>query len=101
MIKGPNYREHRSINFRKASFEIDQALEACIEKVSTKNSLEPSTLPREREAVLTMVREKVKKLKHKIQPKEAKPILCDPDIKSYREALHKSFCCCTYRKSFK
>ena len=49
--------------------------------MSTKNSLEPSTLPREREAVLTMVREKVKKLKQKIQPKQAKPILCDPDIK--------------------
>ena len=36
LTKGPNYREPRNINFRIAYFEIHQALEACVEKISTK-----------------------------------------------------------------
>ena len=36
LTKGPNYTEPRTINFRKSYFEIDQALETCIEKMSTK-----------------------------------------------------------------
>ena len=54
--KGPNYREPKGINCRKAYFEIDQALET-------------STLTSWRESVLNIVKEKIKKLKHEIQPK--------------------------------
>ena len=42
--KNPNKKQPRSINFSKAFFEIDKALETCIEKISTENQLEASIL---------------------------------------------------------
>ena len=55
--------------------------------MSIKNKLVPSTL------TLTIVKGKKKKIQkiQKIQAKLTKPILCDPDIKAYQEALHKCF----------
>ena len=56
--------------------------------MSTENKLERSTLTPWKESGLTMVKvKKNEKLKQKRQPKQTKPILCDPDVKS----LHKSF----------
>ena len=63
LTKGLNYRERRSINFREAYFEIYQALEAPIEKMSTRNKLDTSTVAPWREFILTIVKEKGKKLK--------------------------------------
>ena len=39
LTKCSNYREPKSINFRKACFEIDQVLQTYIEKMSYKNKL--------------------------------------------------------------
>ena len=58
LTKGSNYREPKSINFSKAYFEINLALKACIETLSTKNKLETSTLTPWKESVLTMVKKK-------------------------------------------
>ena len=55
----PNYREPRSINFSKAWFEIDQALETYIESIFTKNKLETLPLTPWKEPILTMVKEKI------------------------------------------
>ena len=60
LTKGPNYKEARIINFSKPCFEIDLALEACIEKISAENKLEISKLTPWKESILTMV----KKLKN-------------------------------------
>ena len=79
------------MDFRKIYFEVKQALEGCIETMSRKNKFETSTLLPWRESVLTIVEEKIEKRKQKIQPKQTKPILCGPDVKSYLEALHKRF----------
>ena len=38
-----------------------------------------------------MVKERTKKRKPKIKPKQRNPILCDPAAISYLEALHKHF----------
>ena len=54
-----------------------------------------------RESVLTMVKEKIKKLKQKIQSKQIKPILYDPDVISYLEALHEHFVVVTIEKAAK
>ena len=56
LTKGPNYREPRSINFRKAYFKTDQVLETYIEKMSTKNKLQAPKLAALKEPVLTMVK---------------------------------------------
>ena len=49
--------------------------------------------------LLFIVKETIKKRKQKIQPKQAKPMLCDPDVKSYLEALHKRFVVVTIDKA--
>ena len=85
LTKGANYKETRSTNFEKVYFEIVQALEACMENIFAP----------QRESVLTMVKEKIKKLKQKIQPKQTKPISCDPDVISSLETLHKRFAAVT------
>ena len=59
--------------------------------MSTINKLKTSIRTPWRESVLTMVTERIKKLKQKIQLKQTKPVLCDFDVKSYPEALHKRF----------
>ena len=59
---------HIYINFRKAYNEIDQALEACLEKMSTKNKLKSTTLSPWRESALTMVKEKLSNLSKKYSP---------------------------------
>ena len=100
ITKNPNYRKARSINFSKTYFEIDQAL-ICIKKLSRKNKLEALTLIPWRELVLTMVKEKVIKLKQKMQPRQTKSILSDPDVKSYLEALRKRFAIVTIEKASK
>ena len=38
-MKGPKHTETKSIIFSKAYIEIEQALETCIEKVSTKKQI--------------------------------------------------------------
>ena len=65
-MKGPKHTETKSIIFSKAYIEIEQALETFIEKASTKNKLETSTLTIWRETVLIMLKEKIKNLKQKI-----------------------------------
>ena len=67
--------------------------------MSTKNKLETSTLTPWAESVLKIVKEKIKKLKQKMQPKQTNPILCDSDVKSYLEALHKRFVAVTVDKA--
>ena len=47
---------------------------------------------------MTMVTEKNKKLSWKIEPKQTKPILCDPDVKSCLETLQKPFVVVTQAK---
>ena len=46
-----------------------------------------------------MVKEKIKILKQKIQPKQAKPIFCNPDVISSLETLHKGCIVVTICKS--
>ena len=60
LTNGPNYIEPKSINFSKVYFEINQALKACIETLSTKNTLETSTLTPWKESVLTNGKKKQK-----------------------------------------
>ena len=59
-------------------------------KISAKSKLERSTLKPGSKSLLIMVKEKIKRLNHKIQPRQTKPI-CNPDVKSYLGALLKPF----------
>ena len=52
-----------------------------------------------KETVLAKVKEKITKLKQKIKPKQAKPVLSDPDVKKHLEELHRKFVLVTIDKA--
>lgn len=95
LTKGPNYKEARIINFSKPCFEIDLALEACIEKISAENNIKTYTLER----IYFNYGKKIKKLSKKIQPKQTKQVLCDAEVKLYLKVLYKRFVVVTIVKA--
>ena len=56
-----------------------------------KNKLETSSLAPKKESVLTVVKGKIKKLRHKIQPKQTKLILWYPNVQSYLKTIENCF----------
>ena len=64
--------------------------------MSTKNKLRTSKLAPLKESISVMEKEKIKELKQKIKPKQTKTILCDPNLMSHLEAIHKRFAVTIY-----
>ena len=56
-----------------------------------KNKLETSSLAPKKESILTLVKRKIKKLRHKIQSKPTKLILWYPNVQSYLETIENCF----------
>ena len=49
--------------------------------------------------ILVKVKEKITELKQKIKPRQAKPVLSDPDVKKHLEDLHRKFVIVTIDKA--
>ena len=82
LTKGRNYRATRTINFSKALIEIATALDTWIESMTLKTKYSTSNIKTWKEALLVKVKEKIRELKQKIKPQQAKPVLSDPVFKS-------------------
>ena len=67
----------------------------------TENKLEISICTPSIKSVLTIVKEKLRKLIRKFNVNKQKnpTILCDPNVKSYVETLHKRYAVVTIAKS--
>ena len=48
---------------------------------------------------LDIVKENITELKQKIKPKQAKPVLSDPDVKKHLKELHRKFVVVTIDKA--
>ena len=92
MSKGPNYREARSINWKKCKEKIEEGLEICASKLagSVKRLVQADLLPW-KEMVLQKVDAKIAFLRKKVKPKQTKAILQDPDVSEYLQKLHEKF----------
>ena len=66
LSKGPNFREPRTINYKKCIKEITIALDACIDKLCDKNKLKTSEFKPWRDAVLNAVNTKADILAKKL-----------------------------------
>ena len=90
--KGPNYREPRSINWKRCREKIELGLDTCVEKmISSKKDLHEGALIAWKNEVLKRVEEKISDLKKRIKPKPTSPTLKDPDVVTYLDQLHEKF----------
>ena len=99
LTKGPSYREPRSLNFSKAFRNIESAIEECTERFAQKSKHDITSFHNWKNSILEKIQQRITYLKHKTTRKETKPVLCQPDVKSYLELLHKKFVIVTIDKA--
>ena len=85
MSKGPNYREPRTVNWRKCRLKI---LEALDEFIVANSRLE---LESWKTVVLSKVDTKIDRLQANITPRHTNTVLQQPAVKQYLEKLQKHF----------
>ena len=90
--KGPNYREPRSINWRKCREKIEEGLETCAMKLlQFKKGLQEDALTSWKAKVMEKVDAKITCLSKKIKPHKTNPVLQDPAVKDYLSSMHKKY----------
>ena len=99
LTKGPNYREPRPLNFSRAVNNIQAAVENCMENFSLKTKHPANTFINWKEKVMEKVNERIKYLTSKFEGNNTRASLCDPEVKSYLETLHKKFVIVTIDKA--
>ena len=90
--KGPNYREPKTINWKKCRDGIAEGLAECACRMtsSCKNLRIEDILPWQN-IVLEKVDAKITSLKRKIKPQKTNPVLKQPDVVKYLEELHQKY----------
>ena len=99
LTKGPNYREPRSLNFGKAEVNIKSAIISLIDKICLNPKYDKVSLLNWKTLVLNKVKERIKTLKRKHQPRKTKPILSEPDVVEYLKSLQHKFVIVTIDKA--
>ena len=89
--KGPNYREPRSINWKKCRETIDDGLESYISNICAKFNVANEDIIPWKDEVLQRIDEKITPLKRKVKFNKVNPILQRPDVIKYLENLHSKF----------
>ena len=90
--KGPNYREPKTINWKKCRDVIAEGVAQCLSKMasSRKNVTEADMLPW-KNMILQKVDAKISLLKRKVTLHKSNPILKQPDVIQYLEELHQKY----------
>ena len=99
LTKGPNFREPKSLNFHKALRDIRLAIDSCIDNLVTKTKHKSHVFNEWKRKIVSKVEDKIAFLKNKLTPQNTKPVLKDPDVKSYLESLHKKYVIVTIDKA--
>ena len=90
--KGPNYREPKTINWRKSRDNIELGLVDCVSRMtsSSRNINEEDMIPW-KNIILEKVDAKITNLKRKIKPQKSNPVLKQPDVVQYLQQLHQKY----------
>ena len=91
LTKGPNYREPRSVNLNKAKKEIATSLKLCVEGLAAKTKHKAASFQSWKETILNKVDARITFLKNNLKLQSTKPTLCDPEVITYLDNLHKRF----------
>ena len=89
--KGPNFREKKTINFRKCIQEIEISITTCAIDLAKKYNLENSAFDGWLSIIKEKVASKVRNLKKTVKPQQAKPTLKDEEVVRYLSELHKNY----------
>jgi hypothetical protein len=92
LSKGPNYREPKTINWKKCREGIADGISICSDKmISSHKNLSPENMTAWIAAVMEKVDAKITLLKQKINPQKTNPVLKQPDVISYLNELHQKY----------
>ena len=90
--KSPNFREPRTINWKRSRKKIEEGLDVCASKYRTvdSNLTEEDMTPWKTE-VLRKVDDKTRTLRHKLKFRKLDPVLNRPEVVDYLKQLHENF----------
>ena len=90
--KGPNFREPKTINWKKCRDVIAEGVTQCLSSMSSssKNVTEADMVPW-KNMVLHKVDAKIALLKRKVTLHKSNPVLKQPDVIQHLEELHKKY----------
>ena len=91
LSKGPNYREARTINFKKCKVAIETSISSCVESLETKYNLTNNELKPWETKIMGLVEKRIKHLKSKITVSATKPLLQDEEVTSALAELQRKF----------
>ena len=78
--KGPNYREARTMNFKKCKEEIESALTSSVVNLAEKYKIEKQQLKPWEDKIIELVGKRINVLKSKMTISPKKPFLQDEDV---------------------
>ena len=89
--KGPNYREHKTLNYQKCKQSIDSSITSYIDSLSVKYKLPAQDFFAWKSKILNIVEHKIQVLKTKKVPCTTKPILQDHGVQAALVEIHNNF----------
>ena len=89
--KGPNFREPKTINWKRCRDKIVEGLTKCACKMALDKKIREDELLPWKNLILEKVDSKITALKNKVKPKKSNPILKQPDVMQYLNELHKKY----------
>jgi hypothetical protein len=90
--KGPNFRESKTINWKRCRKVIEEGLDVCSSRFRTVDSdlTEEDMIPWKTE-ILNKVDSKIRLLRQKLKFQKLDPVLKRPDVVDYLKHLHENF----------
>ena len=91
LSKGPKYREPAEIDWKEARDQIKSGLEEYLENITSDKGIDKSCFSEWTSTVLTLVDNKINKLKNKIKTNKVKSVFKDPGVKTNLDRLKECF----------
>ena len=101
LVKGPNYREPRKIDFDKASEEILRGLNDCITNIVEKSGIKKTSLNAWKEAIMARIKDVIELWKPKTKIYNTRSVLKDQEVQKYLESFHRKYVIVTIDKASK
>ena len=91
LSKGPNYREPKTLNYKKCKQAIESAILSSIVNLAEKYALTAADFSSWKQKIVELVDKRLKILKSKRVPSTTKPSLQDEDVQTALKDLHEKF----------
>lgn len=91
LSKGPNYREPKTLNYKKCKQSIESSITNSIDKFADVYKVSTAEFLSWKTKIIELVDKRIKVLKAKRIPSTTKPFLQDEEVQSALSDLHKNF----------